>query len=81
MLWGFLWLVPSSQAQLGATLCIISWAAVEIPRYARVKREDGDTPLPPTLPTNASFHMPLDELLSADNVCFVSRDPEEREKS
>lgn len=33
ILWGFLWAIPSTQGQIGATLCITSWAAVEIPRY------------------------------------------------
>ncbi|CAM9811614.1 unnamed protein product [Ascophyllum nodosum] len=33
ILWGFLWAVPSTQGQIGAVLCITSWAAVEIPRY------------------------------------------------
>ncbi|CAM9642812.1 unnamed protein product [Pylaiella littoralis] len=33
LLWGFMWAVPSTQAQLGSLLCITSWACVEIPRY------------------------------------------------
>ncbi|CAM9772424.1 unnamed protein product, partial [Hapterophycus canaliculatus] len=33
LVWGFMWAVPSTQGQLGTTLCITSWACVEIPRY------------------------------------------------
>ncbi|CAM9353587.1 unnamed protein product [Choristocarpus tenellus] len=33
VVWGFLWTCPSTQSQIGAMLCISSWAAVEVPRY------------------------------------------------
>lgn len=32
LVWGFMWVIPPAQEQLGVVLCITSWAAVEIPR-------------------------------------------------
>lgn len=68
LVWGFFWAVPSTQGQIGAMMCITSWACVEIPRCDSPRR----VRIAPECHIREKYPRPLSCSVASDRVSLSS---------